>query len=424
MLLRFTVANHLSIRDRQELSLVSSSLSDRKDGLIECASSPSGTVLPVVLVYGANASGKSNLVDAISAMREMVLFSHTRVGPEGGIPARQHFRLDPASNAKPSTFEIDFVLDGVRHHYGFEATGGAFVGEWLMDYPSGRARMLFEREGSDFRFGRALKGRNRLIADLTRENSLFLSAAAQQDHERLSAVFGYFLGIEGVGGWSISGRFASELLGEYGLDSRVLEFLGRADTGVVDYRQRVTELSDTDKGWSDTDKGWTGKLSQLGVQTPPESMPLIELAHRGPQGDVYLELERESAGTRRLLVVLSQLFDALDAGMPLVVDELDVSLHTQASLALVELFCSPRTNPNGAQLIATVHDTNLLDAAVLRRDQIWFAEKNAEGATVIFPLTDIRTRKGDNLERGYLQDRYGATPRHLTAGAFAPASEE
>ncbi|MDE0006671.1 MAG: AAA family ATPase [Gammaproteobacteria bacterium] len=196
-----------------------------------------------------------------------------------------------------------------------------------------------------------------------------------------------------------------------------MEFLGRADTGVVDYRQRVIELSDTDKELM-------GKLSQLGVQTPPEKVPLIELAHRGPQGDVYLELERESAGTRRLLVVLSQLFDALDSGMPLVVDELDVSLHTQASLALVELFCSPRTNPNGAQLIATVHDTNLLDAPILRRDQIWFAEKSTEGATVVYPLTDIRTRKGDNLERGYLQERYGATPRHLRADTFARASEE
>ena len=275
--------------------------------------------------------------------------------------------------------------------------------------------MLFEREGSDFRFGRALKGRNRLIADLTRANSLFLSAAAQQDHEQLSAVYAYIAGIGGVGGWSISGRFASELLGEKELDPRVVEFLGRADTGVVDYRQRVIELSDTEL---------MGKLSQLGVQTPPEKVPLIELAHRGPQGDVYLELERESAGTRRLLVVLSQLFDALDSGMPLVVDELDVSLHTQASLALVELFCSPRTNPNGAQLIATVHDTNLLDAPILRRDQIWFAEKSTEGATVVYPLTDIRTRKGDNLERGYLQERYGATPRHLRADTFARASEE
>ena len=149
--------------------------------------------------------------------------------------------------------------------------------------------MLFEREGSDFRFGRALKGRNRLIADLTRGNSLFLSAAAQQDHEQLSPVFAYFARIEGVGGWSISGRFASELLAEEKLDPRVLEFLGRADTGVVDYRQRVIELSETEKELM-------GKLSQLGVQTPPQRMPLIELAHRGPQGDGVLGVGARECG--------------------------------------------------------------------------------------------------------------------------------
>ena len=141
-----------------------------------------------------------------------------------------------------------------------------------------------ERGGPDFRFGRALKGRNRLIADLTRPNSLFLSAAAQQDHGQLFPVFAYFAGVEGVGGWSISGRFASELLGEEELDSRVLEYLGRADTGVMDYRHRGMGGMEL----PETDRELMRKLSQLGVQTPAEKMPLIDLAHRGPQGDVYL----------------------------------------------------------------------------------------------------------------------------------------
>ena len=127
---------------------------------------------------------------------------------------------------------------------------------------------------------------------------------------------------------------------------------------------------------------------------------------------MYFALERESAGTRRLLLILSHVFESLDAGAPLMVDELDLSLHTEASLALLRLFCSPSTNPNGAQLIATVHDTNLLGAPMLRRDQVWFVEKE-DGATRVYPLTDIRTRKGDNVERGYLQHRFGAAPRRL-----------
>ena len=413
MLLRFAVSNHLSIRDRQELSLVASSLSDSKGGLIECASSPTGFVLPAVVIYGANASGKSNLVGALESMRLMVLHSHSEGRPDSGVLGRQHFRLDGACAAAPSHFEADFVLDDVRHHYGFQATGDAFVSEWLLDYPVGRPRTLFERDGGKFRFGRGLKGRNRLIADLTRTNSLFLSAAAQHGHDKLTSVFSYFLNINGVKGQAISGRTASDFLTNGELDPRVLNFLGKADTGIVGYHVRMrvgSALGGADTGVVD-------------VRTPSERMPSIELAHQGLEGAVYLELERESAGTRRLLVILTRLFEALDSGAPVMVDELDVSLHTQASQALLEFFCSRRTNPSGAQLIATVHDTNLLATPPLRRDQVWFTEKAADGATKTYPLSDIRTRKGDNLEQGYLEQRYGATPRHLCVADFAPLQE-
>ena len=411
MLLRFVVANHLSIRDRQELSLVASALSDTEDGLIDCASSPSGFVLPAIVIYGANASGKSNIVDAIYTMREMVLGSHEAGKPAAGVAQRQHFRLDSASVASPSHFEMDFMLGDVRHHYGFEATDKEFVSEWLFDYPSGRRRTLFERNGGEFRFGRALKGRNRILADLTRENSLFLSAAAQHGHEKLTSVFSYFLKMNGVMGYTIPGSIVSDALVNDELDQRVLDFLGEADTGVVDYRQVVEEIPESDRELM-------SKFSALGVITPPERRSHIELAHRGSEKDVYFDLERESAGTRRLLLILTRLFESLDSGSPLVVDELDLSLHTAASQALLSLFCSPNTNPSGAQLIATIHDTNLLDAPMLRRDQVWFAEKE-DGATGIYPLTDIRTRKGDNLERGYLQHRYGATPRRLRTTSSA-----
>ena len=411
MLLRFVVANHLSIRDRQELSLVASALSDAEDGLIECPAVSSGFVLPAIVIYGANASGKSNIVDAIHTMRHMVLSSHDSGEPGAGVVDRQHFRLDDASAAAPSHFEMDFMLEGVRHHYGFEATDKEFVGEWLLDYPSGRRRMLFERDGGEFRFGRALKGRNRILADLTRENSLFLSAAAQHGHDRLTSVFSYFRNVDGVMGRTISGRLASGLLANDELDQRVLDFLDNADTGVVNYRQVEEEFTKREQEL-------LSKLRSLHGRTPPQSRLSLELAHRGSEKDVYFELERESAGTRRLLLILTRLFESLDSGSPLVVDELDLSLHTEASLALLSLFCSQSTNPSGAQLIATVHDTNLLIASTLRRDQVWFAEKE-EGATRTYPLTDIRTRKGDNLERGYLQHRYGASPRRLRVASSA-----
>jgi AAA15 family ATPase/GTPase len=133
--------------------------------------------------------------------------------------------------------------------------------------------------------------------------------------------------------------------------------------------------------------------------------------HPGLDGrTVFLDVDLESDGTKRLLVLLDQAFRALDRGSVLVVDELDASLHTRAAETVVSLFLSKETNPNGAQLVATTHDTNLLSMRGLRRDEIWFAEKDDLGRTSLFPLTDIHTRAGDNLERGYLQGRFGAIP--------------
>ncbi len=414
MLLRFGVANHLSIRDFQELSFSASSLKDREEGLIACAAAPKGAVVPAVVVYGANASGKSNLMMAMETMRQMVLYSQTQGEPDGGVP-RQPFRLDPACSGRPSRFDIDFVIDGVRHHYGFETSDTAFEAEWLYDFPKSQRRMLFEREGVEYRFGRGLKGRNNVIADLTRPNSLYLSAAAQNGHERVSRVFGYFRSIEGIVAVAVPGMAASMQLARKEPDDRMIDFLGEIGTGVVGYRRKKTEAADEIEVLL---QDLTGVISKR-LHEPADLKAIvgddwrtsIELAHRGRDGeDVYLDLDLESAGTRRLLVVLVLVFQALDEGTLLFIDELDASLHTQAAEKVLRLFCSPGTNPKGAQLVATTHDTNLLRSPVLRRDQIWFTEKDAEGATVLYPLTDIRTRKGDDIGRGYLQGRYGAVP--------------
>ena len=406
MLLRFGVSNHLSIRDFQELSFCASSLKDGDEGLIPCPTAPKGSVTRAAVVYGANASGKSNLVAAMRAMRKMVSFSQTREEPDSEVP-RQPFRLDPACSAEPSRFELDFVIGGVRHHYGFEASDDAFKSEWLYTFPKSHQRTLFEREDGKFHFGRELKGRNAVIADLTRPNSLYLSAAAQSRHEQLSSVFEYFRAIRGVYAVAVPGATMSMWLAGEELDTRTIDFLGGIGTGIVDYR------------WDET--GAPEEIKALRGDLAAAFRRPLKLAHRGRDGEpVYLDLERESAGTRRLLVVLGRVFQALDEGVPIFIDELDASLHTQAAEAVLRLFCSPKTNPKGAQLVATTHDTNLMRSPVLRRDQLWFIEKDAGGATRLYPLTDIRTRKGDDIGRGYLQGRYGAVPFDDPVSALAP----
>lgn len=413
MLLRFAVANHLSIREKQELSFAASSLRDQSDGLIDCKAVPSGSVVPALVIYGANASGKSNLVKAIEAMQGMVLWSHTRGEPGGGVP-RDAFKLDSTSSQAPSRFEIDFVIDEVRYHYGFEATDEVFVAEWLYAFPGAHRRRMFERDNSKFNFGRWLKGQNNNIAKLTRPNSLFLSAAAQNGHEQLSKIYAYF---KSVSTTSIQDGAASARFTRDDPDQRVINFLTSINTGVIGYQKRehdMPEFQEVIREVLASVEASVNKVSDAPIKIEADRHDKhveIELAHRGQQGEsFYLKLNSESAGTRRLLTVLGLAYQALDAGTLLCIDEVDASLHTYASEAVLKLFCRPEINRNGAQLLATTHDTNLMKSSALRRDQLWFTEKTPEGATELYPLTDIRTRKGDNIELGYLQGRFGALP--------------
>lgn len=419
MMLRFCVSNHLSIRDSQELLLSASSLKDRTDGLIPCGAVPNGLVVPTVVLYGANASGKSNLVDAIQAMRAMVLRSHTRGEPSGGVP-RRPFRLDPANLKACSRFEIDFLLDDVHHRYGFEASDESFESEWLYAFPKSYRRTLFERECGEYRFGRWLKGKNDTIAALTRSNSLYVSAAAQNGHPYLSMVCEYFRSIRIVR--TVPGSMASAKLTEEEPDPRVIRFLEELNTGVVGYRKNETTMSDMERKLNREFIATIRRFSEgdLAFEGNVDKNVAIELAHRDCSGKtVYFELDRESAGTRRLLVLLAHAFRALDDGAPLFIDELDASLHAHACKSVLDLFGSPETNPKGAQVVATTHDTNLMNLPNLRRDQLWFVEKDSSGATRLYPLTDYKVRKGENIERWYLEGRYGATPRdELVSGAL------
>ena len=409
MLLRFAVANHLSIREKQELSFAASSLRDRNDGLIDCEAAQNGSVLPAIVIYGANASGKSNIVNAIAAMQGMVLWSHAQGKPGGGVP-RDAFKLDPTCSQTPSRFEIDFVIDDVRYNYGFETTDEAFVAEWLYAFPGSHRRRMFERDNSGFNFGRWLKGQNNNIAGLTRPNSLFLSAAAQNGHGQLSKIYAYF---KSVSTTSIQDGAASARFTRDDPDQRVINFLTSINTGVIGYQKREHDMSEFQEVFREV-LASVNKISDATIKIEPDEHDkhgAIELAHRGQQGKpFYLGLESESAGTRRLLIMLGLAYQALDAGTLLCIDEVDASLHTYASEAVLKLFCRPDINRNGAQLIATTHDTNLMKSSALRRDQLWFTEKTPEGATELYPLTDIRTRKGDNIELGYLQGRFGALP--------------
>jgi AAA15 family ATPase/GTPase len=415
MLVRFAASNFRSLGDRQELSMVASAFyKDHQEILIANKAISGEALLPAAVIYGPNASGKSNVLGAFEYLQSLVLNSQIRGKPDGGVP-RPYFALQTYAESNPTAIEVEFISSNTRYQYGFEADNKEFISEWLYWYPSRQRQLLFERtRNKTMRFGRSLKGQNRVISELMRPNSLFLSAAAQNGHEQLTKVHSYF------SSWAFQRAPADPrggfiLLDRAEYDARIISFLKEVGTGVVGYRTIKKNLKEDAKVFRRDLWKLISSALPPEERDPPDWSPdaddfELELAHGSADAPVYFNLEQESSGTRRLLLILRSVFSALDRGSVVFVDELDASLHTQICEAIVSLFSDPHNNKLGAQLISTTHDTNLMRSRHLRRDQLWFTEKDQLGATHLYPLSDIRTRKTDDIERNYLQGRYGAIP--------------
>jgi uncharacterized protein len=418
MLIDFRIENHRSLRDEQVLTMREGRVGEAADPRPRAVEGFSERLLPAIALYGANASGKSNVLDALSFMRDAVFESHRAWPPDGGVP-RDPFAWGP-KRMESSLFEVIVLIAGIQYEYGFTATDESFAEEWLYAWPFGKKQTWFEREGSDFKFGDNLKGENKVIQEITRPNALFLSAAAQNRHAQLSGLFEWFARLES---FNISSRRRSTLLrppSEFFV-ARLLDVIGdeleprqpqlfshieprslldefrqmlrNADIGIVDLRRAKREGSESPRRLA---RWW------------------FSLKHQSSYEDAWLSLDEESRGTQTLFRLALPILEAIHYGGVLLIDELEASLHPALAQKLVQLFNDPATNSSNGQLIFTTHDTNLLGTTLgepaLRRDQVWFTEKDREGGTVLYPLTDYQPRKAENLERGYLQGRYGAIP--------------
>lgn len=429
MLLRFGTSNHRSIRDYQELFFTASSLKDQESGLLSLTNDPNARAkhraLPVVALYGANAAGKSAVIDALDTYVTGIVWSHDRTASGRGT-AYDPFLLDKSSRQNPSRYDGDFVLSGTRYHYGFTIDSEIIISEWLYSYPINASRetrtVLFHRDAANpepFYFGKALKGDNKRISKLVRENSLFLSAAAQNAHPQLFPIYDFFYK-------KVSKRLETEqpsgMLGEqlyaYFANSperyeQVVRFLRASDVGIakIDF-SKVPLPEKKKKLLEDFEQFIVKHIKDADIKSLREDEETkVEILHIGEDLKEFpILLDDESSGTRALLQLLGPVFSKLSDGGVLIVDELNVALHPLVSRELIRLFSCPTTNPGKAQLIFSTHDTSILTAGLLRRDQIWFAEKDQFGATCIYPLSSIQVRATDNLEKGYINGRFGAIP--------------
>jgi len=409
VLLKFRFSNFRSFRAEQELSLIASNLAGAGNGLFR----PPGLgeqVLPVAAIYGANASGKTAVIKAFEFMTNAVRLSHSRWQPDQQVPVQPFVGGD---RTLPSEFSVDFLLAGIRHEYGFAANSQAILREWLYVYPKGKRQLWFKRvQGAPISFGAKMPGENKTIEGLVRKNSLFLSAAAQNNHEALSPIYGWFsrstsfmIDDLGLGGRALYGVHSVQFCQEETDRATIARLLAKADLGIA-------ELSVEDMPWPEIGKK---VLDFLQTEFPrggslPETQKVIRLLHHVGDQAVPFEPEQESNGTLAYLALLGPIVSLVKNGGTLWVDELDASLHPLMAVQIIRLFGNPASNPRSAQLIFNTHDTNLLSSGDLRRDQIWFTEKDSAGSSHLYPLTDFKPRRQENLENGYLQGRYGAIP--------------
>jgi hypothetical protein len=400
MLLSFRFANHRSFRDEQQLNLLPVYGANAADPGSEAAA------VPVVGIFGANASGKSNVISAFNYLSNMVGQSDRESEPGLGV-RRQPFRLDPAAAEMPSSYAVDLLLDGVRHTYGFTADDNRIVEEWLYCYPLRRKRVIFDRTGQSFDWGEE-SGRSgiRRLADIVAPTALFLSVAARfnlnattseardETSEVLHRTFSWL--------WqrvsrSVPLRITHRRIPEYvrWLDdparrSAIVELLKGADVGL--------------RGIATTEEVDSTFVRQ------------VRFLHQGAaDDDVFFDISDESSGTLQLLELAGRAIPVLDEGGLFLVDEIDASLHPLLTAMLVRLFRSPEVNGRGAQLVFTTHDATLLGSIdgddVLERDQVWFTSKADDGASELFSLAEFKPRRqGENRLKRYLNGSYGAIP--------------
>jgi hypothetical protein len=322
----------------------------------------------------------------------------------------QPFRLCAESKSAPTEFEVTFFHDKVRYQFGFSSTSQRIMSEWLIAYRSQRPQTWYSRvydpdSGSyDYKLGSNLQGAKVLWKEATRPNSLFLSTAIQLNSEQLKPIFDWitenWIVNENKGIPEASKTIAH--IAERGPDS-IKQFLSTADISIENIELRpvqgVMRSFVLDVA--------TGKMNN---SIEKRDMLVPTFLHRSALGSAEFDITEESDGTQRLFALAGPLLSIFERGNVLIIDELDKSLHALLVRHLIELFQDPVINKNNAQLVFTTHDTSLLEGKLLRRDQIWFTDKDENQVSKLFPLTDFAPRKDEALERGYLGGRYGAIP--------------
>lgn len=415
MLIQFSAENFKSFKGSAILSMEASSDKDHKENTTEIGKDK---LLNTVAIFGANASGKSNLFSALTSSILMVRHSNTR---QVGEPLTEivPFRFDDESFRKPTSFEFIFTTKGKKYIYGFSATVTEITKEYLYVYNSSKASTIFERsQGEKYKFtSPALKKEMLPITKRNTNNKLFLATATAWNCKETREAYLWFE--SGINTYSTNFEqlffqtapmFENDKNGS--LKSFTNKLLHEADINIDNYEFESHDIP-TEQLLQRIPKGIAEIMST--VQSATNKNIKIETVHSvmsdGNLKQYKLPLSEESKGTRSLFLFSPVLMKAFESGETLCIDEFDASLHPMIVTYLFSLFNNPHINVGNAQLIASSHSMALMSLENLRRDQIYFIEKDREVATSeLYSLDEFSPRKEENVRRAYMLGRYGSVP--------------
>lgn len=423
MLIEYFVSNFRSIYKEQSFNMMAvNSYKEMED--TNLIVSKDMNLLKSTAIYGPNASGKSTLLESLDTFRDIVLYSSTRYDIDSPLPVKPFAFSDNANN-EPTTFELTFIEEGYKYNFEIVLNRERILEEYLTAYPKGQPQQWYSRffnedtKEYEYEYSSLFKGQKKVWEKATKKNALYLSTAInlQENEEgQLFPVYNWFknkLTPIGIHDWS--DEMTKELCKNEENKNIIVKFLKSAGIDIQDIELKIENKEELLSSIKNSELRETLSTMQnlllktLSVDIIEKFNQRINVVFVHSNG-IKLDLREQSDGTQKLFAFASLWLESLQDGRVLFCDELNDNLHPALVKMLVDMFNS-ELNDNSAQLVFTTHETSILNQETLRRDQVWFCERDKNLSTKIYPLSDFKPRKDyEDIENSYLTGRYGAIP--------------
>ncbi|MEO9966935.1 MAG: ATP-binding protein [Reichenbachiella sp.] len=410
MIIKLSVANFLSFNDKIELSLESSPIKELVGTNTFEPPIKGASLLKSVGLFGANSSGKSNVIKTLSFMKSFVMNSFIQIHATEKINV-DCFKLNTGSLSKPSFFEIEFIVNDTKYRYGFEVDKYMVRKEWLFYTLKRQEKRYFERTADEFEIDNSFREAWNIKHESIRQNALFLSALAQYNGTISRPLYQWFEELTIITDTNYGGyiNYTASLLNNLKFKSYLKKLLHAGDFGYFDVEINETEIDPNQYGFLSED------IRNLVVSKIPKHVDIKTKhksfdQHGGESNDVLMDFKKEeSQGTQKFFALAGPIILSLMEGRPLIIDEIDARLHPLLSRMIIHLFNSD-DNQHGSQLVFTTHNTSILNIDILRRDQMLFVSKTLSFSSKIESIYSLKVRNDASFEKDYLSGKYGALP--------------